>query len=179
MTETEAGAVDRSRLKRIANFDTDRGCFACGPDNPVGLRMAFFTDGSTVYSWLKVPAPLCGWRAVAHGGIVTTVLDEVMSWTAHHLIRKLILTKSIRVDFKRPLFTEREIRAEGMVHRLNSEREGVLRSRIVDEGGRTCAAAEGTFALLTPALARKLGIIDEAIVANFEAFLRTPPVAGV
>jgi uncharacterized protein (TIGR00369 family) len=173
----ETEPFDRSGLKPIENFDSDRGCFACGPDNPVGLRMSFFTDGATVVSWLTIPAPLCGWRSVAHGGIVTTVLDEVMSWTAHHLIRRLILTKSIHVDFKRPLYTEREIRAEGYVHKLNTEREGVLRARIVDDSGRTCATSEGTFALLTPKVARKLGIIDESIVDNFERFLQTRSVA--
>jgi uncharacterized protein (TIGR00369 family) len=172
--EEPAEALDRARLRRIENFDSDRGCFACGPDNPVGLRMSFYTDGTVVVSWLKIPAPLCGWRSVAHGGIVTTVLDEVMSWTAHHLIRRLILTKSIRVDFKRPLYTEREIRAEGIVRQLNNDREGVLCARIVDDRGRICATAEGTFALLTPKVARRLGIIEESIVANFERFLQEP-----
>ena len=165
---------DRATLQKIENFDGDRGCFACGMNNPVGLHMEFYTDGHTVFSWLKVPPQLCGWRHIIHGGIISTILDEVMSWTAHHMIKKLILTRSIQVEFLHPLFVEKEIRAEGRVRRLNSDREAVLAAEIINDSGKPCARATGTFALLTPKVARRLGVIEESIIRNFERFAETP-----
>lgn len=161
---------DRSTLKKLNSFDSEQGCFACGEANPAGLGMQFYTDGETVFSWLRVPGRLCGWRRIVHGGIVSTILDEAMSWSAHHLIRKLILTKSIRVDFLHPLFVESEIRTEGRVLRRNSDREALMEAEIFDDGGKACARAEGTFALLTPKIARRLGFIEEPMIRSFERF---------
>jgi uncharacterized protein (TIGR00369 family) len=164
----------RADLKKLENFDAERGCFACGTDNPAGLHMEFYTDGVTVFSWLKVPPQLCGWRHITHGGIVSTILDEVMSWTAHHMIKKMILTRSIHVDFLKPLPVEQEIRAEGRVRQVNNEREAVLEAKIFNGNGTPCARASGSFALLTPRIARRLGVIEESIISNFERFIDRP-----
>ena len=161
-------------LRKLTNFDTDKQCFACGPENEAGLRMEFFTDGETVYSWLKVPPHLCGWQQIVHGGIVTAIMDEVMSWTAHHLIRKIILTKSIQVEFHRPLRVDREIRAEGRIYRLTGENEAELEATIVDAADRAYASARATFALLTARVALRLGVIDDRVAKNFEQFIATP-----
>ncbi len=81
-------APNKLTLNKLDNFDRDRGCFACGADNPIGLKMEFYSDGQTVFSWLTVSRRLCGWRNIIHGCIITTIMDEAMSWTAHHLIKK-------------------------------------------------------------------------------------------
>ncbi len=164
--------TQNNRLTELENFDAGRQCFACGPDNPIGLHMTFFRDDNTVFSCLKVPRKLCGWQNILHGGFISTVLDEVMSWTAHHLIKKLILTRSITVDFLHPLYVETDIRAEGWINRLNSEREAILEARLVNSAEKICARATGTFALLTPKVARRLGILDEAIIQKFEQFFK-------
>ena len=55
-------------------------CFACGPDNPHGLRLRFATGetGESVTAW--VPEAFTeGFRGIVHGGVVSTVLDEAMS----------------------------------------------------------------------------------------------------
>ena len=55
-------------------------CFACGRDNPHGLRLQFATAqfGESVAEW--VPETFTeGFRGIVHGGIVSTVLDEAMS----------------------------------------------------------------------------------------------------
>jgi len=164
-------AQNDERLKEVYNFDVSRDCFGCGPDNPVGLHMRFFTDGEKLVSFLRVPGYHCGWSTILHGGIVTTILDETMSWTAHHLIKKLILTKSIQIDFHRPVHVERDIRCEGRIKTVTGPREAVMEAVLYDEAGAKCATGQGTFALLTPAIARRLGVIDERVVKNFEDFV--------
>lgn len=162
-TETNKPALDK-----IENFDRDRGCFACGINNPIGLKMEFYSDGQTVFSWLTVSRNLCGWRNIIHGGIITTIMDEVMSWTAHHLIKKLILTKTIQVQFLHPLYVEKKICVQGCVTMINREREAELTALIINDSGKKCAQATGTFALLKPETARRMGVIDETIIRNFE-----------
>jgi acyl-coenzyme A thioesterase PaaI-like protein len=157
------------RLRHLENFDPGRACFGCGRENPHGLRMRFLTDGHRVYSRLRLPEPLCGWEGVAHGGIVTTVLDEIMSWSAIHLLRRLILTRTITVSFLRPVPTGAEVAAEGWIERVVSEREAVVGSALRAGDGKELSRAEATLALLTPAAARKLGIIDEKVIRGFEA----------
>ncbi len=160
--------LDNNRLTPIENFDPDGACFACGPSNPFGLHMTFFKKGDKVLSRLRVPQQLCGWQDIIHGGIISTILDETMSWTAHHLIRKLILTRSITVDFHRPLHVEADIQAEGWISHLKSDREAILQARLINTAEKTCATATGSFALLTPKVARRLGVIDETIIEKFE-----------
>lgn len=163
--------TDKNRLMQLQNFDADGTCFACGPNNPFGLQMTFYKDENTILSWPNVPRQLCGWQNILHGGIISTILDEVMSWAAHHLIKKLILTRSITVDFLQPLYVETDIRAEGWISHLNSDRQAILEARLVNTSEKICAKATGSFALLTPKVARRLGVIDEAIIQKFEQFL--------
>ncbi len=164
--------IDKSNLIPLGNFDADGTCFACGPENSAGLHMHFHTNGETVFSWLKVPRHLCGWQNILHGGIISTILDEVMSWTAHHLIKKLILTRSISIEFLRPVYVESDLRAEGEIHCLKSEREAILNARLFNASEKICAKATGSFALLTPKVARRLGVFDETIIEKFERFFQ-------
>lgn len=161
---------DQNKLFPLVNFDADGTCFACGPHNTAGLHMHFQSDGETVFSWLKVPRHLCGWQNILHGGIISTILDEIMSWTAHHLIKKLILTRSISIEFLKPAYVETNLRAEGRIHQLTSERQALLKARLYNANEKICARATGSFALLTPKIARRLGVIDEGIIRKFEQF---------
>lgn len=140
----------------------DHMCFACGPANPAGLKMRFTANGDTVVSRLTVPEHLRGWSDLVHGGVVATILDEIMSWTAIHLLKTIILTKSMTVDFKRPVRIGRPLEAVGRVVEVRHEREAVMAGTLYELPDRQVSAtAEGVFALLKPKVAQKLGIVDE------------------
>ena len=85
-----------------------------------------------------------GWEAVAHGGIVCTILDEVMAWS---VIGRGTwgVTARLNVAFRRPIMTGRPIRAEGWVveeHRRAQRTAG----KVLDPAtGEILATAEGTF----------------------------------
>jgi acyl-coenzyme A thioesterase PaaI-like protein len=54
-------------------------CFVCGPDNPLGLRLAFRLEGDYCRAEF-VPGPFHGgYDEMAHGGIIYSVLDDVMA----------------------------------------------------------------------------------------------------
>ena len=42
--------------------------------------MTFYTNQTAVYSKITVPDHLCGWNNLVHGGVLTTIMDEIMSW---------------------------------------------------------------------------------------------------
>jgi uncharacterized protein (TIGR00369 family) len=155
-------------LKPIKSFYEERGCFGCGADNPYGLHMKFLSDGAQVVSRLTVPEHLCGWDNIIHGGIVSTIHDEIMSWTAIQLLRKMILTKSVTIDFLKPLFVGRKLEARGRIHTRVSPREAIMESSIFDDTGACCSRGQGTFALITPEFARKQGLINEKAIKCFE-----------
>jgi acyl-coenzyme A thioesterase PaaI-like protein len=54
-------------------------CFVCGPDNPLGLRLAFRMEGDICRAEF-VPGPFHGGYAdMTHGGIIYSVLDDAMA----------------------------------------------------------------------------------------------------
>ena len=166
--------MKKEKLKPIKSFYEGRGCFGCGADNPYGLHMKFLSDGEQVVSRLTVPERLCGWDNIIHGGIVSTIHDEIMSWTAIQLLRKIILTKSVKVEFLKPLFTGRDLEARSRIHKHVNAREAIVESAIFDDSGFCCSKGQGTFALITPEFARKQGLISEKAIQNFEAYTDWP-----
>ena len=159
--------TDPSRTLRPLPARPKGNCFGCGQANPTGLHMEFATDGQAVYSQVVVPEHLCGWGTVVHGGIISTLLDEIMGWTAIVCCRQLVLTKSLTVDFLRPLFAGELLQLKGEVTARCSEREVLLEARILNPAGEQGAAGQGLFALFTPEAARSLGFLDEAVIEQF------------
>lgn len=138
----------RASRQRAGAFDFEpHHCFACGELNEHGLHLQIHAD--TTGSWIETTlAPgFQGWDSVAHGGIVCTILDEVMAWS---VIGRgtWAVTARLNVAFRKPIPTGRPIRAEGRVlemHRRASRTEGVVLDAAT---GEVLATAEGTFIAL-------------------------------
>ena len=119
-------------------------CFACGELNEHGLHLQLHTDPTGSWTELELPQRFQGWESVAHGGIVCTILDEVMAWS---VIGRGTwgVTARLNVAFRRPIVTGRRIRAEGWVIDLG-RRAARTGGRVVDAAsGEILATSEGTF----------------------------------
>lgn len=57
----------------------DNMCFACSARNPIGLRLKFEQDGDICRTHFIAGLEHQGWNGVLHGGLVATLLDEVMA----------------------------------------------------------------------------------------------------
>ena len=156
--------------KPLPNLENHR-CFGCSPANPHGLQMKFLAEDDAVISRLAVPDHLCGWNDVVHGGVVSTILDEIMSRAAIYLLGRVILTKSMQVDFLKPVFTGREITARGRVLEQTGEREAKIRGDLFDAAGTRCARSTGTFALFTPDAIRKFDFMDPELIDGLEGLI--------
>ena len=153
--------------KQLPN-DRSHRCFGCSPLNPSGLQMTFYTNEKAVYSKVIVPEHLCGWSHLVHGGVLSTILDEIMSWSALYLLKRVPMTKSMSVDFIKPVYVGSSLQVRGTVLDKISKREALMDGRIFNEEDICCAKATGTFAVFSPAVAKRLGITDEKSLKWFE-----------
>ena len=77
-------------------------CFACGKDNPIGLKLRFDWDGKTARADFTPSELHQGWSGIVHGGIITCLLDEAMSYAS--LFEKLnTVTARLQIRIKRPI----------------------------------------------------------------------------
>jgi uncharacterized protein (TIGR00369 family) len=136
--------------------------------NTSGLQMKFFTDGEKIYSRLKVPEHLCGWSNIVHGGVLSTILDEIMSWAAIHLLKRIALTRSMSIEFMKPVLVGSELAAEGRVRETNGQNDAVTEGVIYDARGDACVRSTASFKVFSPAVARRLAIADEDSIRWFE-----------
>ena len=119
------------------------GCFACGTLNTHGLQLELHAAAGRCWTELSLPQRFAGWESIAHGGIVTTILDEVMAWA---LIEHdhWGVTAKLSVEFRKPVPIGRPIRAEGWV--VEARRRVVTAAgRIVDAEGTVLATSEALY----------------------------------
>ena len=90
-----------------------RSCFVCGESNPVGLRLRFETDGSTVQTRFTPDAAHVGFRHTIHGGLIATLLDEIMVWACAVRTKRFAFCAELNVRFVHPLRPGQEVLAVG------------------------------------------------------------------
>ena len=139
----------------------DKECLACGPENPHGLRMCFESNGVQIRSKLVMKQAFRGWSNLIHGGILSTILDETMSWTVINFTGKFMLTRSMTVTFKKPVRVGAALTVTGYIKEQSSERKALVVAEIHDVDGDLCAASEGDFALFSKKHFLRMAIMPE------------------
>lgn len=137
------------------NARDDHGCFGCGRLNPHSLRLRFYplADGDGVWAPFT-PAPVHeGYAGIVHGGIITTVLDEVMAWSLY--TREVwAMTARMSVTFRQPVVTGVPARAIGWLVSDRGRLLDVAAELRRDADDVLLAEATGTFARVPEAQAR-------------------------
>ncbi|MEE4254569.1 MAG: PaaI family thioesterase [Desulfuromusa sp.] len=157
--------MKKENLKEVISRDAH--CFGCSQKNPHGLKMRFYVDDTTIYSWPKVPDHLCGWDGIVHGGVLSTILDEIMSWSAIYNLHRVVMTKTMTVDFFKPVFTADALRVEGRVIEQISEREVIVEGKIYKDDDLLCAQSRGTFAVFTAKAVKRMKIMPPEVLEGF------------
>jgi uncharacterized protein (TIGR00369 family) len=126
----------------------DHHCFACGTTNPIGMGLDIeFGPGTARTRW-TVGADYVGWSDKVHGGIIATLLDEVMAW-APSSFDSWAVTAEMTVRYRSAASPGEELVAEGRVverRRRIFEVRGEVRA--VD--GRLVAEGMGRYLGATP-----------------------------
>jgi uncharacterized protein (TIGR00369 family) len=128
------------RMKPLKRYSQ---CFVCGDKNTSGLNVEFYQkDGKAVGEYV-VQDQFQGYKNILHGGILSTLLDEVMikSILAQDI---LTLTCEIKVRFKKPVKIGQRLHLEG---KPTEDKGKILlaEGKIKDEDGGVVAIAEGKF----------------------------------
>ena len=124
-------------------------CFACGTDNPYGLHLDFYAADGHVCTDVTLDRYRVGWEGIAHGGMISTLLDEVMSWTILYFRRVFFVTRKMEVRYVKPVPVEESLTVKG---RLGKERRAPkieVHAEIVDGKGSQLARSTGEFVELT------------------------------
>ena len=140
---SETGTLGEVRIAGQRVMLQPHNCFACGTLNAHGLHLALHAGDDRCWTDVVLDQRFEGWEGIAHGGIICTILDEVMAWALvdHDLWG---VTARLAVEFKKPVPIGRPIHGEGRVvgvRRRIVEAEGV----ITDEDGAVLARAAATF----------------------------------
>lgn len=109
-----------------------RSCFVCGAHNPFGLKLDFETDGRIVQTRFVPRAEWTGFQQTLHGGILATILDEVMVWACGVQTKRFAYCAEMTVRYNLPARPNEETLAIGelVVNRRNRlfEAKGEIRN---------------------------------------------------
>lgn len=121
----------------------DHNCFGCGRLNVHGLHLELFPDpdGNGVVTRFVPPAHSEGYTGMVHGGLISTMLDEVMAWS---LYRQGIwaVTGELTTRYRRPVMVGVPVTGRGTMLR-DRGRVVEVRGEIRDEATGVLLA-EGT-----------------------------------
>lgn len=120
------------------------GCFVCGPENPIGLKITFRLDGDVCRAEFTPQSVHQGYDGVTHGGIVFSVLDDVMAnWLFLQGIRAYSARSEIR--YRDPLPVGTPLLIEGRLKKKKGRFVVMEGKATRAEDGRAVAEAESTF----------------------------------
>jgi len=130
-------------LSSIDKIEEARMCFACGPDNPVGLQIRFTLADNVCSGEFRPNRNHVGYENTVHGGIIFSALDDVM---ANVLYLKNIKAHTARCEirYRRPLAVDEGIFLKGWIE---SQRKRLIvlkgEARLAD--GTLVADCEASF----------------------------------
>jgi uncharacterized protein (TIGR00369 family) len=149
-------------------------CFACGTANPIGLNLHFYRSNESVCTDITLGKYHEGWQNMAHGGIISTLLDETMSWTIIYLKRAFFVTRKMEIKYIRPVLVGKPLTVQGRLIEPSDELKIRAKAEIRDTEGNILARSTGEFVILPK---DQLSMVPEEMkkemVALFDKF---PPL---
>ena len=121
-------------------------CFGCAPHNTKGLKVQIWYTKKGCISYHKIPKEYCGFKGIAHGGIIATLLDEVAAWIIITHLFRVGITVQATIRYLKPVRTEVDIEIEGEILE-NVKGNTVVLTRIRSKKGTILAEAESKWLL--------------------------------
>lgn len=136
-------------------FGPESECFACAPGHPFGFHLAFDEEDDAVTTRFTPGAHHQGPPGIMHGGLVTTLADEIAAWTVILKVGTFGFTTSMECKLRRAVRVG--VPVEGRGRLLSGGRMANVAVDLRQEGE---LAFEGSFRfaiLERPAIERLLG----------------------
>lgn len=112
----------------------DNYCFACGEKNPIGLKLKIHADekGAYIKDYI-IGKEYQGYENIVHGGIISTILDEIQVYAAGGRGYKTV-TARIEVKFIKPVKVGVPIEAHARVIKTKKTVWIETEGEIIQEG---------------------------------------------
>ena len=119
------------------------GCFVCGDENPHGLRIPFFYEDGQAVAEYTADTKFQGYRGIFHGGLVATLLDEIMA-KAVLAQKRYCMTVEMNIRFKKAIPVGTALR---LTARVTADRGRLLETagELTGPDGTIHASATGKY----------------------------------
>jgi uncharacterized protein (TIGR00369 family) len=130
-------------------------CFACSPDNPAGLYMEFYEDGDDIVSFWKPTMYTQGWVNTLHGGIQSTLMDELGGWIIVRKLQTTGVTSRLEIKLIKSISTlDPQLTIRGRI--TEQKRNAVfIETEIYNAQNELCANAKMVYFVASPERAEK------------------------
>ncbi len=104
-------------------LNDDNHCFVCGEKNPMGLKLNFrYSDDSMKAEAIVTFAEqFQGWSNIVHGGLLSTVLDEIMVKPAENQGLNCV-TAELNVRFRKPAYVGQQYKVTGKIKEIRGRK---------------------------------------------------------
>jgi uncharacterized protein (TIGR00369 family) len=109
------------------------------------MNLRFETDGRIVQTRFRPRGEHIGFKQVVHGGIIATLLDEIMVWACAVRTRRFAYCAELTVRFLAPLRPGEETIVSGELVANRREKIFEAKAEVKDLTGKLLASATGKY----------------------------------
>lgn len=118
-------------------------CFVCGMANPIGLKLSFsYDEAGHASAKCNLSEAYEGYPGVIHGGIISTLLDEVMA-KAVLKSGNVAFTANLTMRFRHPVPSDTSLHLEGWI--VENKSRTIKTAASISDGSIVYAEAEAIF----------------------------------
>lgn len=124
-------------------------CFGCAPDNPMGLHLEFYEDGDDVVAFWEPKKYYQGWLNTMHGGILSTLMDELAGWVVLRKLQTSGMTSRMDVRYLKSVSTQDDrltVRGRIKDHKRNAI---FIETEIYNSQNELCTRADLVYFVVT------------------------------
>ena len=124
-------------------------CFGCAPENPQGLHMEFYEDGEDIVAFWEPESHYQGWLETLHGGIQTTMMDELAGWVVLRKLQTSGMTSRLDARFLKSISTrEPRLMIRGRIK--EQKRNAIfIETEIYNSQNELCSRADNVYFVVT------------------------------
>ena len=140
MDEAQIKSMQSSRIKQ----PNSKNCFACGLGNKHGLGLQFYEiNGDELVAEYVVPEHFEGFPGIVHGGIIASMLDEMVSRAA--MIgdtNRFRMTAKLEIRYRAPVPTGQLLKLRAVIEKRRG-RISFTKAELMLPDGTVAAEANG------------------------------------
>ena len=133
-----------------------RSCFVCGESNPNGLNLRFKADGRVVHAQFTPRPEHIGFKQVVHGGIIATLLDEIMVWACAVQTKRFAFCAELTVRFVKSVRPGEATMAAAELVENRRDKIFSAKAELRNQAGEILATATGKYLPIKDAAATEM-----------------------